>query len=152
MFFFKRMTEERKALKNTSVTIDMTEKMEVGVDDWKNVGYGILKELYFQLELDRFWRSKMRGKKIKYNLELIFRLLVISRILYPGSKKETYENRGKYFEKNKPYRRIGVMLPVVMGFTPILLPNLRFYHIFCSFANIAYMTFVPYASKSTVTL
>ena len=65
MFFFKRMTEERKALKNTSVTIDMTEKMEVGVDDWKNVGYGILKELYFQLELDRFWRSKMRGKKIK---------------------------------------------------------------------------------------
>ena len=95
----KQMTEERKALKNTSIMIDMTEKMAVGADDWKNVGYGILKELYYQLELDRFWRSKMRGKKIKYNLELIFRLLVISRILYPGSKKETYENRGKYFEK-----------------------------------------------------
>ena len=95
----KQMTEEKKALKNTSVTIDMTEELEIGVDDFKNIGYGILKELYFQLELDRFWRSKMRGKKIKYNLELIFRLLVISRILYPGSKKETYENRGKYFEK-----------------------------------------------------
>ena len=95
----KQMTEEKKALKNTSVTIDKTEELAIGADTLKNIGYGILKELYYQLELDRFWRSKMRGKNIKYNLELIFRLLVISRILYPGSKKETYENRGKYFEK-----------------------------------------------------
>ena len=34
----KQMTEEKKALKNTSVTIDMTEELEIGVDDWKNVG------------------------------------------------------------------------------------------------------------------
>ena len=95
----KKMTEEKKVLKNTSVVIDMTEKMEIGESDFKNVGYGILKELYFQLELDRFWRSKTRGRKIKYNLELIFRLLVISRILYPGSKKETFDKKDIYFEK-----------------------------------------------------
>ena len=94
----KRMTEEKKAAKEVVITIDTTETMEIGESNLKNVGYGILKEIYFQLELDRFWRSKIRGKKIKYNLELIFRLLVISRILYPGSKKETYENRDVYFE------------------------------------------------------
>lgn len=95
----RQMTEEKKAQKNTSVVIDLAEELEIGADDFKNIGYGILKELYYQLELDRFWRSRIRGKKIKYNLELIFRLLVISRILYPGSKKETYETREKYFEK-----------------------------------------------------
>lgn len=94
----KRMTEEKKAAREVVITIDTTETMEIGENNLKNVGYGILKEIYFQLELDRFWRSKIRGKKIKYNLELIFRLLVISRILYPGSKKETYENRDVYFE------------------------------------------------------
>lgn len=96
--YAKELTEKSRAEKSKSITIDITETMAPGEDAFKNVGYGILKEIYRQLELDRFWRWKVRGKKIKYNLELIFRLLVISRILYPGSKKETFEKRGIYFE------------------------------------------------------
>lgn len=96
--YARELTEKKKAEKSRTVTIDTTESMEPGEDDFKNVGYGILKEIYRQLELDRFWRWKSRGKKIKYNLELIFRLLVISRILYPGSKKETFEKKDIYFE------------------------------------------------------
>lgn len=96
--YAKELTQKSKVEKSKSITIDTTETMEPGEDDFKNVGYGILKEIYRQLELDRFWRWKSRGRKIQYNLELIFRLLVISRILYPGSKKETFEKRGIYFE------------------------------------------------------
>lgn len=96
--YARELTEKRKAEKSRTVTIDTTESMELGEDDFKNVGYFILKEIYRLLELDRFWRWKSRGKKIKYNLELIFRLLVISRILYPGSKKETFEKKDIYFE------------------------------------------------------
>lgn len=96
--YAKELTEKSRLEKEKTITIDTTEIMEPDEDDFKNVGYGVLKEIYRQLELDRFWRWKTRGKKIQYNLELIFRLLVISRILYPGSKKETYENRHIYFE------------------------------------------------------
>ena len=96
--YAKELTAKSKAEKSKTITIDTTEEMARDEDDFKNVGYGILKEIYRLLELDRFWRWKTRGKKIKYNLELIFRLLVISRILYPGSKKETFEKRSIYFE------------------------------------------------------
>lgn len=96
--YARELTEIKDAAKTRTIFIDTTEEMRPGEDDFKNVGYGILKEIYRLLELDRFWRWKTRGKKIKYNLELIFRLLVISRILYPGSKKETFEKRHIYFE------------------------------------------------------
>lgn len=92
------LTAEAKEAKEKSITIDTAQQMQINEDNFKNVGYCVFKEIYRLLELDRFWRWKTRNKKIEYNLELIFRLLVISRILYPGSKKETYEKRAIYFE------------------------------------------------------
>jgi hypothetical protein len=57
---FKKVAEERtKELKNastTTTTIDLLETMEVGEDDVKNVGYVVLKDLYKELELDKFWK------------------------------------------------------------------------------------------------
>lgn len=94
----RQLSDEKNINKNNSITIDLTSKMETTEDNLKNVGYGILKELYKQLELDVFWKKKLQGKAIKYNLELIFRLLVISRVLYPASKMRTFEERSIYFE------------------------------------------------------
>jgi len=100
---FKRvaeeLTEEKKESKTIAISIDTDAVMEIGEDSLKNAGYGIIKHLYLELELDKFWRWKARRRSFKYSAELIFRLLVISRVLFPGSKKETYENRGVYFEK-----------------------------------------------------
>lgn len=64
-----------------------------------NIGYVILDEIYRELKLDLFWNSIASKLKITYNLEAIYRLLVFSRILYPASKKATYENRHVYFQK-----------------------------------------------------
>ena len=95
----REMTEEKKKNHGTTIKINMSEKMDVGENDLKNVGYCILKELYRELELDQFWRQKSKKKKIQYPADRIIRLLVLSRILYPASKKKTFENRHVFFEK-----------------------------------------------------
>lgn len=95
----KQETEAIKAANNVSITLDLTEAMKLGENNHSNVGYGIVKALYKELELDKFWKLKTRNKSIKYDMELIFRLLVLSRTLYPGSKRDTFKNRDKYFER-----------------------------------------------------
>jgi transposase len=89
---------EKKQQKNMSFTIDTSSKLKKGEDNLINVGYGIIKQLYCDLELDKFWNQKSKGRNFKFNLDDIFRLLVISRVLYPASKKATYDNRGIFFE------------------------------------------------------
>jgi len=92
------MNQERDNNTNFTISIDLTSSMTEGESNLKNVGYGILKQLYKELQLDVFWRVKTRNRSIKYNAELIFRLLVFSRVLFPGSKKETYDKKDIYFE------------------------------------------------------
>lgn len=92
-------TNEQRASRNTSVTIDLTSTMGTKEDNLKNIGYAVLKELYKQLELDRFWRNVRKKTSVKYDLEAVFRLLVLSRILYPGSKMDTFNKKDIYFEK-----------------------------------------------------
>lgn len=64
----------------------------------KNIGYVFIKKIYNELNLKMFFKSKQSNLNIQYNLNDIFSLLVFSRILYPGSKKETFEGRKKFFE------------------------------------------------------
>lgn len=94
----KELTEQKKTEKSAPITIDRTEKMSVETKDIKNVGYGILKELYKQLELNKFWNWKTRNLSIEFSVDQIFRLLVFSRILNPASKKGTYDHRIFFFE------------------------------------------------------
>lgn len=100
--YFKEMarirTREKKDSLTTTVSIDLSATMGETEDNLKNVGYGILKILYKELELDRFWRMKSQNRSFQYDAEEIFRLLVLSRVLFPASKKETYEKRDVYFE------------------------------------------------------
>lgn len=92
------MTVQKKEERSFRLLIDTTEKMATDTDDVKNVGYGVLKELYKQLELDKFWNRKTRNLSIRYSVDQIFRLLVFSRILMPASKKATFDDKGFYFE------------------------------------------------------
>lgn len=92
------MTAQKKEERSVQILIDTTAKMSTGTNDVKNVGYGVLKELYKQLEIDKFWNWKTRNLSIRYSVDQIFRLLVFSRILSPASKKGTFDNRDFYFE------------------------------------------------------
>lgn len=94
----KLLTQKKDSEKRVSIEINTSEVMSVDEDNLKNVGYGVLKELYKQLEIDKFWNWKCRGLNVDYSIDQIFRLLVFGRALYPGSKKHTYENRHIFFE------------------------------------------------------
>lgn len=91
-------TAEKKASSQISVPIDLSATMSPSEDSLKNVGYGILKDLYKQLELDKFWKNILKKGSIDYDLEAAFRLLVLSRILYPASKLGTFQAKNVYFE------------------------------------------------------
>lgn len=90
---------DAKAIRFDSIKIDFNEDLNVGDDLTYNVGYCVLKHLYKDLELDKFWKKKAKNSKIKYDIELIFRLLVLSRVLYPSSKKMTFEKKNIFFER-----------------------------------------------------
>ena len=92
------MTAEKKKEKSKTIVIDGSEKMDTNTDDILNVGYGILKHLYKELELDKFWNWKSRNLSVEFSVDQIFRLLVFSRILCPASQKGTFDNQIFYFE------------------------------------------------------
>ena len=57
----------------------------------KNLGYVALREIYKELDLENFFKEKNKNLKVKFDLNKIFSLLVYSRIMFPASKKETFE-------------------------------------------------------------
>lgn len=64
----------------------------------KNLGYCILKKIYEELDLKNFFKNKQSKLNIQYDLNDIFSLLVYSRIMFPGSKKDTFDNKNRFFE------------------------------------------------------
>ena len=64
----------------------------------KNLGYIILKKIYNELNIKSFLNNKQYTLNIDYKLNDILELLVYSRILYPGSKLDTYNNKDIFFD------------------------------------------------------
>lgn len=95
---FKEIAAKHANPEKATITVDMGEKMDTDTDDVKNVGYCLLKNIYKELELDKFWKKAARGRKFQYDPDKIFQMLVFSRVINPGSKKFSYENRHLFFE------------------------------------------------------
>ena len=75
----------------------MNESLPLG-DELMNVGYFALKHIYNELGLNEFFAELKRRSKIGYSLNKNMELLTFSRILYPASKRSTYDNRKVFFE------------------------------------------------------
>ena len=95
----RKMTEEENAEKKLTLTINMDEALSEDADDRKNFGYAAILKVYHELELDDFFKNKARNEPFKYNTNSIMILLVVSRLLSPGSKKKAFEEKGQYFER-----------------------------------------------------
>ena len=74
-------------------------KNEIGL---KNLGYALFEKLYHELGIHTFFQRHENRLKIDFNLNAIFRLLVYSRILDPGSKKQAYDQQQQFFETMAP--------------------------------------------------
>lgn len=76
-----------------------SEKLSIGTNNRKNFGYAAFSSIYHELEIDKFLINRQRSTKIKASTNNIMKLLVFSRLLEPGSKKQAFENRESFFEK-----------------------------------------------------
>jgi len=92
------MTTEEKANAKQTLTLDFSERLDMASQRRFNLGYAVIVQVFHQLGLDRFLNNKARHENFDYNTYSIMKLLVVSRLLSPGSKKKTFEERGRYFE------------------------------------------------------
>jgi transposase len=70
-------------------------------DDCRNLGFAAYSRLYHRLELDEFVNNRRRHLDCEFNLNVIFQHLVYSRLLWPASKKSTWEHKGRFFGDTK---------------------------------------------------
>ncbi|WP_019907623.1 IS1634 family transposase [Thermoanaerobacter indiensis] len=82
-----------------NLKISLNESMDFNYNARKNFGYAALSKIYHELGIDKFIRNRQRHSNEKYDANAIMKLLVFSRLLYPASKKKTYENKDMFFEK-----------------------------------------------------
>jgi len=110
----QQMTEEENENKEIEFTLDMTEKLNVGTNDVKNIGFSALSKIYHILGIHKFMINRERGLKAAIPLNNILKLLVYERILDPGSKLAAHENKDKYFENfNFSPKSIYRALPIL---------------------------------------
>ena len=97
---FKNIAKEKNNNEITEYTIKNlnTKTINVNVNS-KNLGYIVLKKIYKELQIDNFLSNEQKKLKMKYDLNKIFELLIFSRILFPASKNETFNNKDIFFEK-----------------------------------------------------
>ena len=117
----RQMTAEYKEqTKPVHIEFYLKQAMEKSYDECKNFGYAALSKIYHELDIKSFLGNRQRSVKTDFNLNSIFRLLVFSRLLYPASKKHTYENRNRFFERSDfslddVYRSLGAFAKVKDG-------------------------------------
>ena len=94
-----QMDKERLDSKSATVTIDFEEELSRGNENRKNYGHVVFSKIYHELEIDKFLKNARRHENFKYNTDAIMRLLVYTRLLYPGSKRWAVNQKGKFFDR-----------------------------------------------------
>lgn len=90
--------EKEREQMSAIITVDQKELLAHNENSRRNFGYAALSSIYHGLGLHTFINNHARRWNVEYNANNITKVEVFSRILSPGSKKKTYEDRGKYFE------------------------------------------------------
>ena len=94
---FNKIAKDEEKKLNDELLLKLSETIDEE-NNIKNLGYIALKKIYSELNLNTFFKTKQSKLNIEYNLNDIFQLLTYSRIMYPSSKKETYENKNVFFD------------------------------------------------------
>ena len=104
---FKKVVKQRNLEKQQLaaeyvITARRDQRLGEDVSRRMNYGYIVIMQLYYELGLEGFLNNRrLRESKLKCNTSSIMKLLLISRILAPGSKKQAFEERGRYFDFEK---------------------------------------------------
>lgn len=119
---FKAYCDEQNALEKEKkqgvwIQIHPDEKIDKRTTNRKNIGSVAIVGIYSALGIESTLRSATRNTKTDYDLNAILRLLVVERILNPGSKISSFNNKDKYFfrssfDKHDLYRALSVLAPL----------------------------------------
>lgn len=80
-------------------SINKQDTLSVGTDNIKNFGYTPFSSIYHELGIHTFLKNRQRHTKDAFDANVIMQMLVFSRLLFPASKKASYEHRHRFFEK-----------------------------------------------------
>ena len=97
----EKMEQERLSSKTITVTLESDAQLERGATNRKNYGHVVFSKIYHELEIDRFLNNARRHENFIFNSEAIMRLLLYSRLLYPGSKRLSVLNKEIFFDNFK---------------------------------------------------
>jgi len=95
----ERNLEEKQLTAEYIITARKDQRLGEEISRRMNYGYVVIVKLFHELGLPGFLNNRrLRESKLECNTSSIMKLLLISRILDPGSKKRAFEERGKYFD------------------------------------------------------
>ena len=103
--FFSKYADQlntEKKEQHTPVIMEFKHNDTIDVNSvyTKNFGYAVLSKIYHELGIHTFLINRQRYSKETYDANNIMKMLVFSRLLAPASKKKSYEERGRFFEKD----------------------------------------------------
>ena len=101
-YFTKRVAQLNEEKQKKQAPINFTfynsDRLCVGDNLRKNLGYTALCQIYHELGIHTFLTNRQRHSKEQYDSNTIMKMLVYSRLLFPVSKKSSYDNRERFFE------------------------------------------------------
>ena len=99
--YVKTLTEkEKENQEGASIWFSGKKQIDKGKRQSANIGYLFLQDIYYDLKINKICDAISKKYKFTYDLNEILSRLIYSRIIYPGSKKTTWESAGKFLEKS----------------------------------------------------
>lgn len=94
----EEMNAEREAGRQSAqVEIHPMQLVDKGAANRRNAGCAAALAVYSGLGIEAVLRNRSRGRAFSFDLSAVMRLLVVERILEPGSKRAAWERRGRHF-------------------------------------------------------
>ena len=111
-----RLMNEAELSENASYTIELNPCTDLVLNEQQrfNGGYLFLQDVYYELGLDRICRAVSSRHAYSYDLNNILSRLIYARILFPASKKSSFEDAKSFieqpsFELHDIYRVLSVI-------------------------------------------
>lgn len=96
-----RLMNEAEADEKASflIPLDSTADLPLNKQQRFNGGYLFLQDIYYELGLDKICRAISTRHSFEYDLNAILSRLIYTRILYPSSKRNSFEESKRFIEK-----------------------------------------------------
>ena len=106
--------EEQEETASFNISLSPTTDLVLNEQHSFNGGYLFLQDIYYELGLDKICRAISTRHSFEYDLNAIMSRLIYTRILFPSSKKNSFEESKRFieqptFELHDIYRALSVI-------------------------------------------